>query len=211
LTEARDFGTDMLGSQHKKLLQSPLPSTAYEHKSWWSNDYLNNPQSLIWLKAGWRVRDVSISGKQVIFQHTNTVLWQMFFAEMLDRLKSARPGITNAIKTQPDTYWSFSGGRSGFNFGWAFGPDNLRVELYIEAEDSKNLFDKLVEQKSEIESAVQMTLNWDRLEGKKACRISVARPAKITDSPDQLEKVKTWALETMLKFVDIFQPRIKAL
>ena len=113
----------------EELLQSPLPSTAYEHEGWWSNDYLNNPQALIWLKAGWRISDVSISDQRIIFHRTNTVLWQMFFAEMLDRLKSSRPGITNAVKTQPETSWSFSGGRSGFNFGWAFGLDNLRVRV----------------------------------------------------------------------------------
>ncbi|GHO90317.1 hypothetical protein KSF_003650 [Reticulibacter mediterranei] len=194
------------------LLQSSLPSTAYAHESWWSNDYLNDPQSLAWLEVGWQVRDVDISSRHVTFRRTNTVLWQLFFADLLERLKKARPGITNVEKIPPEYHWSFSGGRSGFHFGWVLlRSHDLRVELYIDAKESKKLFDKLAEQKFAIENELNMALNWDRLDTRKACRVSITHPAKVTDPPDELEGVKEWAVETMLKFVDVFQPRIKGL
>src|SRR5258708_916246 len=196
------------------LLPEPLPSTAREHESWWSNDYLNHPQSLAWLEAGWRVRDVNLAAGEVTFQRTNAVLMQLFFANLLERLKIARPGITNATRVQPETWWAFSGGRSGFVFGWAFVHDMLRVELYIDVEDgneNKKLFDRLKELQSTIEEEIGATLHWDRLDHRRGCRISLTIPAKITDPQERLEEAKQWAVSTMIKFVDAFQPRIKKL
>ena len=43
------------------------------------------------------------------------------------------------------------------------------VELYIN--NNKNLFDRLFQKKTDIEDALDMQFDWDRLEGKKACRI----------------------------------------
>ena len=54
------------------LMSEPLPSAAREHESWWSNDYVNNPQSLVWLEAGWRVSDVNLAADEVTFRRTNT-------------------------------------------------------------------------------------------------------------------------------------------
>ena len=194
------------------LLPEPLPSTAHEHESWWSNDYLNHPQSLTWLKAGWRVRDVNLVTEEVTFHRTNAVLMQLFFADLLEHLKKVRPGITNATKTQPETWWSFSGGRTGFTFGWAFVQETLRVELYIDAtnvDENKSFFDKLKEQQLVIEEKIGTPLNWDRLDRRIGCRISLTKPAKVTDPPEKLEEVKQWAVSTMIKFIDVFQPRIK--
>ena len=196
------------------LVGKPLPSTAVEHESWWSNDYQNNPQSLTWLEAGWRVGNVNISSGEITFHRTNTALTQLFFTDLLERLKVVRPGITNATKTQPRTWWSFSAGRSGFSFGWAFVQDMLRVELYIDAEEygeSKKFFDKLQEQQAIVEKEFGHPLSWDRLDRRRGCRIFLTEQAKVTDSPEKLEEVKQWAVATMIKFVDVFQSRIKML
>lgn len=196
------------------MLDEPLPSTAFAHESWWSNDYFDQPQSLTWLKAGWRVRDVDLTKKEVTFHRTNTTLMQLFFADLLDRLKSSRPGTTNATRTQPENWWAFSGGRSGFSFGWSFVQDKLRVELYIDLGDgseTKKMFDKLKEQQLEIEDEFGAPLIWDRLDNRRGCRISLTKSAKITDSSQKLEENKQWAVKTMIKFVEVFQPRIKKL
>ena len=42
-----------------------------------------------------------------------------------------------------------------------------------------------------------------------SCKITI--PAKITDPQERLEEAKQWAVSTMIKFVDAFQPRIKKL
>jgi hypothetical protein len=192
-----------------------LPPSARQHRSWWANDHTSHVQSLAWLSAGWRVADVDLSSERVVFRRTVSVLQQLFFADLLERLKEARPGLTRATKTQAQSWWSFSGGKAGFEFAWAFTQDNeLRVELYIDTgsrDENKAAYDELEAQREEVETEIGHALRWQRLDLKQACRVSLARPATIVDPPEQLEQTKRWALEVMLRFVDAFQPRIREL
>jgi CBS domain-containing protein len=196
-------------------LDVELPPSARQHRSWWANDHTSHVQSLAWLSAGWRVEDVDLSSERVVFRRTVSVLQQLYFADLLERLKEARPGLTRATKTQAQNWWSFSGGKAGFGFAWVFNKDNeLQVELYIDTgskEENKSAFDALYEQRDQIESEIGCALKWERLDRKRATRISLSRPATVADPPEQQEQAKQWALETMLKFVDAFQPRIREL
>lgn len=199
----------------EKLLGESLPSSAREHRSWWANDPLSHPQSQAWLSAGWRVTDVDLIEEAVLFENTKTALQQLFFADILKRLKMAAPGLTRATKTFPQNWWNFGAGKTGFSFGWVFTKDDtLRVELYIDAgdeEQNKAAFDTLHAQKDEIEAEIGTALDWQRLDDKQASRIALDRPATITDSPDDLEEAKQWALERMIDFVHALQPRVKEL
>lgn len=200
----------------ERVLGDALPASAREHRSWWANDPVSNRQSVAWLQAGWRVDDVDLAAGEVVFQQSNTALMQLFFADVLERLKEAGPGITQATRTFPRSWWSFGAGKTGFTFVWSFTRRNeLHVELYIDTGDkaeNKAAFDKLYEQKDATEERIGMPLSWERLDTKQASRIVAKRPeTKITDSPDELEKAKQWAVETTLRFVHVFRPRIKEL
>jgi hypothetical protein len=192
-----------------------LPASARTHRSWWANDQTSHVQSLAWMSVGWRVDEVDMPAERVVFRRTISVLQQLYFADLLERLKEARPGLTRATKTQPQSWWNFSAGKAGLQFSWAFTQERtLRVELYIDTgsrEQNKAVFDVLVGQKAEIEREVGQVLDWERLDNKQASRISLSRPATPTDDPEGLEEAKRWALEIMLKFVDAFQPRIREL
>jgi len=198
------------------LLDEPLPLSAREHRSWWANDSTSHTQSLAWMRAGWRVDDVDLTAEKVVFKQTVTVLNQLFFADLLKRLKQKRPGVTRATKTYPQNWWSFGAGRAGFSFVWAFTQENtLKAELYIDTGDkaeNKAAFDKLYQQKADIEEAMGSPLTWERLNDKKASRVSLHWPnTNIKDPPDKLEQAKEWALKAMLKLIDTFQPRLKEL
>jgi CBS domain-containing protein len=196
----------------ESLIGDNLPPSAREHRSWWGNDHTSHIQSVAWLRAGWKVEDVDLETGYVVFRKTDSVLMQMFFADLLRRLKRARPGITRATKTYAQNWFSFGAGKTGFSFGWVFPQEEvLRVELYIDLEDrekNKAVFDELEHQKDDIEKEIGCELNWERLDHRRASRISVANPARIIDPPEKLEELKRWALEMILKFADIFQPRI---
>ncbi len=203
----------------ERLLNEPLPPSAREHQSWWENDYITNKHSLSWLKAGWRVVDVDLTAGEVTFHLTKDVLHQLFFADLLAQLKAARPGITRSEKTQPQTWFDFAAGQSGFAFAWVFSYDAqrrpiLRVELYIdrgERENNARAFEYLLQQRENIEQEIGLPLQWDVLEDTKrgACRIYLTRPFQITDPPNEIEQAKQWGLEAMLKLVDAFRGRIK--
>ena len=199
----------------ERVLGDELPASAREHRSWWANDPDSHTQALAWMRAGWRVEDVDLATGTVSFKRTDTVLQQLFFADLLARLKKARPGVTRATKTFPASWWGFGAGKAGVNLNWTLRRENtLWVELYIDTGDKANnkaIYDKLAEQKDAVEQEIGLALNWDRLDGHKASRIFLSRPAKITDPPERLEQTKQWAIETALKLVDAFRPRIKEL
>jgi len=89
----------------ESLLGQPLPNSAREHRAWWANDATPGRHSLAWLQAGWRIDAVDQSGGEVTFRRTNKVLMQLFFADLLARLKATRPGLTEATKTQSKNWW----------------------------------------------------------------------------------------------------------
>ena len=207
------LGLRFAGIEH--LISETLPGVAREHRSWWSNDAGSDPHALAWLKAGWCVEDVDLAKEEVAFKYTKTALMQVFFTELLAKLKHARPGITRATKVSHENWWSFGAGRSGFALGWVFGGDDtLRVELYIDTgnkEQNKAAFDELRGLAGTIEQAIGTNLSWERLDNRRASRIALSRPARVTDATQQLEAAQQWALDTMLKFADNFQPLIREL
>jgi hypothetical protein len=61
--------------------------------------------------------------------------------------------------------------------------------------------------KDAIEARLNTSLLWDRLENRRACRISYNHPASvsITDSEAELEEVKAWAIDAMKQFRTTFK------
>jgi hypothetical protein len=141
--------------------------------------------------------------------------YQQFFADLLERLKTTRPGITAATKTQQESFWWFGAGKTGFEFTWAFTKEGLKTGLIINIpgnlDATKKAFDALYEQRAAIEKEFGQSIVWERRSEGKESHILLIRLATIVDPVEKLERTKIWAVETMLKFVDVFQKRIKML
>ena len=199
----------------EELLGDELPESAREHRAWWANDLSSSRHSKAWMGAGWKVDDVDFAAETVTFLRTDSMRYQVFFDDLLGRLKQARPGINRAKKAYPKNYLNFGAGRTGFYIGWAFGQKRaFRVELYIDTGDrklNKIYFDTLQEDKARIESEFGESLNWARLSEHQASRIYISTPGAISDPPDRAEEIKDWALETLVEMVDTMRPRIREL
>ena len=200
----------------EKLINDQLPPSAYEHRSWWGNKTVASAsQSIAWLRAGWKVESVDFADESVVFRRTDTVLYQLFFLDVLNELKELRRGLTEATHTYPQNFWSFGAGKSGFLFSWTFTQDSrLRVSLEIDMQDkqkNQQAFALLEGHKAEIESELGMKLEWELLPQNRYSRMSASIPARINDSPEKLQKAKAWCLDTTLKFADSFKPRIREL
>ncbi len=76
------------------------------------------------------------------------------------------------------------------------------------AKPIRKAFDELLLQKREIEKTLGYNLRWERLNEKRASRISVGRPLEITDTREKLDQGREWAVDTMVKYVDTFRPLI---
>jgi len=67
-----------------------------------------------------------------------------------------------------------SSGIRGLGFNYAVNQEEAKVELYVDrgqVSENKRIFDELQSHKAEIEVTFGSELIWERLEGKRACRI----------------------------------------
>lgn len=42
------------------IIGSKLPSSAYKHRAWWSNNHSQHSHRAAWLNAGWKVDEVGV-------------------------------------------------------------------------------------------------------------------------------------------------------
>ena len=140
--------------------------------------------------------------------------YRWFFQGLIDTLREEHR-FTNAKKAQPQSWYSFSAGKSGFTYGANFTAGRrARVELYInpgEQELNKQIFDRLEEQRETLESDLTESLEWERLDNRRASRISAVRPGSIDDDEETLEEIRDWMIEKLPAFKRVFGPKLAEL
>ncbi len=99
-----------------------------------------------------------------------------FWTELLEKAKEKTKLHAN-ISPGRDSWVSAGAGKSGLAYNYSITKHENRVELYIDRgkdseSENKNIFDELVEHKDEIENIFGEQLKWERLDNKRACRIS---------------------------------------
>ena len=141
--------------------------------------------------------------------------YRQFFQSLIDTLRNEHK-FTNARIAQPQNWYSFSAGYGqrityGANFT---GQKQARVEVYIDDGDSDTnirLLEGLEVYREEIESALGETLDWQRLENRRACRIALDRSGSIYDDVATLADIQDWMVEYLLKFKQVFDPRLQTI
>lgn len=142
---------------------------------------------------------------------TKQQLYQQFFQQLIDGLREQHH-FTNARAGQLQNWYSFSSRVRGFTYGASFASGGrLRTELYIDLGDleaNQRAFETLLVQKSQIETAFGEQLEWEALDGKRACRIASYRDGSIEDSAESLEEYRNWATDRLLRFKRAFAPKL---
>jgi hypothetical protein len=140
--------------------------------------------------------------------------YQKFLSEVLHRFMAFDPVLATPPTVGARNWLPFGSGRSGFSFVWSIADARrVRVELYIDVGDraaNKAHFDALASQSDRLEAELGQALTWERLDHRKACRISVSHecdPSTFDTDPNPAE----WAAETMAKFAAVFRAAIKAI
>lgn len=154
------------------------------------------------------VQDVHSSGL------TETQLaYQRFWGEFLPEFRDTHPGWTRATKPSKESWMGFPSARSGLLkhnavFCRPAGKYRLRAEAYIDCGDvdtNKSTFDALHERKQQIEQGIGEALDWDRLDGKRASRISLYFPDEIRVSDQHLwPEARAWLVQAMGKMRGAF-------
>jgi hypothetical protein len=99
---------------------------------------------------------------------------QRFWSSLL-KLGEGRTPIHARMSPTHGTAMGASAGISGVWFNYYLYQHGSRVELYIDRGDAaanKSLYDELASHKDEIGAAFGGDLSWQRLDGKRACRIA---------------------------------------
>lgn len=160
--------------------------------------------------------DVVVQPSGWVKQQRHSVLspkqeaYQLFFTELLEKLKKKYPGITAAKKGLPQNWLAIAAGRSGFEFGAAFVQNGrFRVELYIHGKYSTHAFDFLREKREEIEEEFGQPLSWEELP--RGRRVGLYTSGSIEQPPESLSRLQDWAVEMLGQFNKVFRPRILAM
>lgn len=96
-----------------------------------------------------------------------------FWQELLDRA-NVRTRLHANISPSTDNWISTGAGKAGLSFPYVVLQHNARVELAIDTgdgEENKRIFDQLHQERTAIEEAFDDALEWDWMEGRRACYI----------------------------------------
>ena len=160
----------------------------------------------------WRKQTVSDSRTAASTVSPKRARYRGFFQELIDTLRDDH-SFTNARQALAQNWYRFSvgyGQRAQFGANFA-AEGRARVELYIASGNTdwnRELFDQLSERQDDIQSELGEPLEWDRLGNP---RIAVVRRGSIDDDEETLEEIRAWMVERLLKFKQVFGPRLDEL
>lgn len=86
----------------------------------------------------------------------------------------------------------------------------MRTEVYIDsgdADENKEFFDHLQNQRESIETEFGQPLEWERLDDKRASRVAIYRDGSIENSSDELQDIHAWGIQNLLQFKKVFGPK----
>jgi len=141
--------------------------------------------------------------------------WTVFRAYVLERKSVLRP-----TKPLPQNWMNISMGRSGCRLAavasfWdsvaeSYDSNELRAEVVLDSEQSKQQFDTLAADKAEIEQEVGEQLTWYKPPNARMCRIYLRRSANLRDKGTWNEYAE-WLLRKLEALHKAFSARVRNL
>lgn len=135
-----------------------------------------------------------------------------------DLLKRAKPRTNLHANIRPGEFgWLGTGaGKSGLGLNYSVRQRDAEVELYIDRgkdSDAENLsiFHKLEQSKPEIEQAFGHPLEWDQVEGRRACRIHYRIPGGGYRDEDKWPAIQDAMIDAMVALEKAVKPVIAKL
>ena len=139
--------------------------------------------------------------------------YRTYFQSLIDELRETYK-FTNARAGQPQNWYTFASENSKvYTYSTSFAQGGrVRVELYIDCGDktkNEQLFDCLFQRNLEIQSALELDLEWEKLENRRACRIAAYREGNIDADSETLDEIKNWTIKNLLLFKKVFPSEVK--
>lgn len=134
---------------------------------------------------------------------TETKMMQLDFWQQFKSFCKEKKSRLGTQKASPRHWYNIAIGRSGSKVVLTVNTrdEEMGCELYIK--DDKEWFDELHEQKEEIEATIGSSLEWQRLDDKKASRIKLAKNVNFEDQ-EQWPGYFGWLKDKADKFKQVF-------
>jgi hypothetical protein len=112
--------------------------------------------------------------------------YQQFWARFLHLAHSERPGWNTAREPPAQNWTGLPVGVAGFHYSVGFSRQGLRSELYFgrEAAINKRALDELLANEDALDSSYGGRLTFERLPGRKACRVADYHTGHIDQASD---------------------------
>lgn len=137
--------------------------------------------------------------------------YQRFFQAVIDELRE-KHRFTRARAAQPQSWYFFPSGVQGVSYGTSFAQGGrASAQLYIDqgdADSNKAIFDSLAARRADIEEEFGASLEWERLDNRRASRIAAYREGHIEQPEEELREIQAWMIERVLRLKQILGPRL---
>lgn len=112
------------------------------------------------------------------------IVRKKFWSQLLPKINATSSTLFQNISPLTSHYIGAGSGISRIRFVFVVAKTYGRVELYIDRDRDENefIFDHLFNLKAQIEADFGGALTWERLDGKRACRIKASSEGNIFDS-----------------------------
>ncbi|MBF0383455.1 MAG: DUF4268 domain-containing protein [Magnetococcales bacterium] len=138
----------------------------------------------------------------------NYEYWLQFFAILENTNSPVKPR-----KARPQHWTYFGIGRSGFQLGATINTQakKIGVELYITADESTAYFNLLMEEKENIENRLGVSILWQELPTRQACRLRILRENCDPTNQNAWPEYQAWMKDNLEKLNSIFRPLVSDL
>lgn len=157
-----------------------------------------------------QTKEIGEKKKEWAERHVNRL---DFWTSLLERSKDRTKLFSNI---SPGRYsWIGTGsGKSGVTFNYVILMDWAGVELYIDHDrdtgtKNKEIFDALHVQKDSIEKEFGGSLDWERLDEKRASRIRKRFTNGGLASPESWPALQDGMIDAMIRFEKVIRPRLQ--
>ena len=139
----------------------------------------------------------------------------LFWKELLEKAKQK---TKLHAQVSPSQYnWAGAGaGKSGLGFNYSITKHDAKAELYIDRgkdsdQETKDIFNELISHKNEIENTFGEPLNWERLDTKRACRISKRTDIGGYKDSEKWPQIQDALIDAMIRLEKAIKPYISRL
>lgn len=133
---------------------------------------------------------------------------RMEFWERFNEVLEKKSFPFNKRKATTDHWYSVAVGSSQCHISIDLVNREHRIRISLWIPDNKDLFDKLLLHKEEIESKIGYELDWDKLEGKKASIICTSINGLDFNKQNNYDSLMEKSIDTVVLFRDAFKPFI---